>query len=237
MKNKFNKIGVIVLVVGALISSIVLSSCKDSRVEEVTINGNNNEEITVKNENSSVIEKASNEENTESTLNKENTENISTTENYGAKGASSTENYTIEEMLQYALEDEHLAYAEYNLIINELGAERPFTNIIKAEEKHIEEVEMLYNAYDIEIPEIDASENIILPNSIEEALDAGVNAEIENIAMYEKFLAQDIPDDIREVFENLKKGSQSHLAAFQGKNGQGEGAGKSAGNKGGNRRN
>ncbi|WP_461207710.1 hypothetical protein [Clostridium sp. DL1XJH146] len=210
MKNKFKKIGVTVLIIGTLITGIVLTGCKNNQLDETTTNISSNEEMDVKSENSNE------------------------TENYGAKGASTTEDYTIKEMLQYALEDEHLAYAEYELIINELGAERPFTNIIKAEEKHIEEVEILYDAYDMEIPEVDASEHIILPNSIEEALYAGVDAEIENIAMYEKFLSQDIPDDIREVFVALKEASESHLAAFEGSNGQGEGAGQSGGNRGSN---
>lgn len=33
--------------------------------------------------------------------------------------------------------------------------------------------------------------------------------------MYEKFLAQDIPDDIREVFEELMNASKNHLEAFK----------------------
>lgn len=143
------------------------------------------------------------------------TVSFASTSEYGAKGTEEQIEYSLEDMLQYALEDEELAYAEYELIINELNADRPFTNIIRAEATHIEAVKNLYDTYDLEIPEINASEHVVLPSSIEEALATGVTAEIENIAMYEKFLAQELPDDVRYVFEALKKGSESHLQAFQ----------------------
>ena len=43
--------------------------------------------------------------------------------------------------------------------------------------------------------------------------------------MYESFLSQDLPDDVREIFEYLQKASESHLAAFEGNNGNGQGMG------------
>ena len=135
---------------------------------------------------------------------------------FGALGASDKESYTIEEMLRYAIEDEYLAHAEYELIINELDGSRPFTNIIKAEERHIEEIEALYEAYGLELPAIDPSDYVVLPGSLQEALEAGVTAEINNIAMYEVFLDQkDLPEDIEAVFEALKRASESHLKAFE----------------------
>lgn len=133
---------------------------------------------------------------------------------YGAKGAEDRTTYSLEEMLKYAIEDEYLARAEYDLIIDEFGADRPFTNIIKAEEKHIEELEELYETYELDIPSVDPSEHLVVPATIDAAFEAGVQAEIENIAMYEKFLATELPDDVRDVFEELKKGSESHLKAF-----------------------
>ncbi len=142
------------------------------------------------------------------------------TTDFGAAGASNDTTYTLEEMLEYAIEDEYLAYAEYELIIEELNASRPFTNIIKAEKAHIEIVETLFKAYDLPLPEIDASSYIILPDSINDALEEGVKAEIANIAMYEAFLKEDLPEDIKLAFENLKRASEFHLAAFEGNNGQ-----------------
>lgn len=150
---------------------------------------------------------------------------------YGALGASDDSSFTLEGMLHYAIEDEYLAQAEYELIIEELDATRPFTNIIKAEETHIKMVEGLYAAYGLELPIVDPSDYLATPESIEAALGAGVDAEIANIAMYETFLKQELPDDVREVFEYLKKASESHLDAFEGNNG-GSGNQASANNRG-----
>ncbi len=71
-------------------------------------------------------------------------------------------------------------------------------------------------SYDFEIPEVNPSSHIILPETIDAAFTAGVQAEIDNIALYEKFLADnDVPDDIRSVFEYLIAGSEKHLSAFE----------------------
>lgn len=136
-------------------------------------------------------------------------------EDYGAHGAELKTEFTLEEMMQYALEDEYLAYAEYELIINEMNLTRPFSNIIRAEATHIGYMEDLYETYGFELPSIDPSEHVVLPESANAAFLAGVDAEIINIAMYDKFLEQELPDDVRLVFEHLKAGSESHLSAFQ----------------------
>ena len=68
---------------------------------------------------------------------------FASSEDYGASGASDETGFTLEAMLQYAIEDEYLAYAEYDLIINELDAARPFTNILKTKETHTKLIERL----------------------------------------------------------------------------------------------
>jgi hypothetical protein len=50
---------------------------------------------------------------------------------------------------------------------------------------------------------------------LKSAFETGVEAEIDNIKMYEKFLTAKLPDDIRDTFERLKKASGNHLRAFQ----------------------
>ena len=137
------------------------------------------------------------------------------TQDYGHIGAANDTEYTLEEMLQYAIQDEYLALSEYEYIITNLGADRPFSNIMKAEQSHIDAIELLYNTYGISIPVVDPSSLLYLPVSVEEALTIGVQAEIDNIAMYEAFLSQDLPDDVRITFENLQKASESHLSAFE----------------------
>ena len=130
-------------------------------------------------------------------------------------GIGKDEDYTLEEMLIYAIQDEYLARAEYELIMNEFGEQRPFSNIIRSEEYHIELLKPLFEKYNVSIPEDNSREYVVLPEDIKAALKTGVKAEVENIAMYEKFLEENIPDDIANVFEELKRGSENHLRAFE----------------------
>jgi len=135
---------------------------------------------------------------------------------FGASGALQREGYTLEEMLIYAVQDEFLARAEYAAIISEWGVDRPFTNIIRSENQHIAALTPLFERHGFEMPEDTAAQHIVMPDSLEHAFSIGVEAEIENIAMYLTFLAQDnLPDDVRWVFEALMRGSENHLRAFE----------------------
>jgi hypothetical protein len=123
--------------------------------------------------------------------------------------------YSLEEMLVYAIQDEYLAKAEYELIISEYGEIRPFINIVEAEQTHIDMLLPLFETYNIQVPENNADELVVLPESITSALATGVEAEEMNIAMYKTFLNQEnLPDDVRAVFEYLINASENHLNAF-----------------------
>ena len=123
--------------------------------------------------------------------------------------------YSLEDMLTAALLDEYLAQATYEQIINTYGDVKPFTNIVLAEQQHINLLLPLFETYGITVPENQAASQVVLPDSIASALATGVEAEKANIAMYEAFLAQDnLNDDVRSVFELLKTASNHHLAAF-----------------------
>ncbi|MEN8208704.1 MAG: DUF2202 domain-containing protein [Candidatus Fermentibacteria bacterium] len=134
---------------------------------------------------------------------------------FGATGAEADSSLTLEDMLNYAIEDEFAARAEYEMIIDEFGEIRPFTNIMRAEEAHIAMLEPLFEEYGFEIPEDNSASHIVLPESLESAFEIGVEAEMVNIAMYDSFLAGELPDDVRDVFEHLKTGSEHHLRAFE----------------------
>ena len=134
---------------------------------------------------------------------------------FGAKAALETSSLTLPEMLTYAIQDEYLARAEYALIITKYGSIRPFSNIIKAEERHISYLIPLFEHYGYDVPEDIADEYVIIPQDIKTSLELGVNAEIENIAMYESFLKKDLPEDVRDIIERLKAASENHLRAFR----------------------
>ena len=134
---------------------------------------------------------------------------------FGAKGAQGKTDLTIEEMLTYAIQDEYLARAEYELIMAEHGSIRPFTNIMAAEERHIEWVAEIIGKYGYALPEDTAAEHVVLPESLRSSFETGVQAEIDNIAMYESFLQAELPGDVRDLFERLKQASENHLRAFR----------------------
>lgn len=135
---------------------------------------------------------------------------------YGSTGAlNESETITLEEMLVYAIQDEYAALAEYELIMDEFDVTTPFSNIARSELTHISWLEPLFDAYGFEIPENTASDHVILPSTLLEAYETGVQAEILNIDMYEKFLETDLPSDVEVVFEALMNASENHLASFE----------------------
>jgi len=136
---------------------------------------------------------------------------------YGSASALADESLTLNEMLTYAIQDEYAAKAEYLEILNTYGQVKPFSSIIKAETKHISSLIPLFETNGIAIPINDADSHVVLPGSLNESYVVGVEAEIKNIAMYDSFLEEDLPSDVRTVFESLKAASESHLAAFQRK--------------------
>lgn len=138
-----------------------------------------------------------------------------TLEGYGAKGAFSDKDMSIGDMLTYAAQDEYLARAEYAAVIEEFNVTRPYSNILKSEETHLEYLKSIHEIYKLEFPNDDSSAQLVIPTSLLAAAKTGVQAEIDNIAMYEQFLSYDLPEDIRNVFVTLMNGSKNHLTAYQ----------------------
>ena len=136
-------------------------------------------------------------------------------EGYGAKGALADDDLSIADMLMYAVQDEYLAHGEYAAIISEFGSLSPYSNIIIAEETHIAALSEIYTAYGLPFPEDASSEHTAIPAGLPEAAQTGVQAEIDNIAMYERFLSYELPDSVRDVFNTLKAASEGHLSAFE----------------------
>jgi hypothetical protein len=121
-----------------------------------------------------------------------------------------------EEALRIALEDEYKAWSVYEQVIDDFGAVRPFTSIQKAEENHIAALETLFDRYGLEAPVNEWPGSIASFETLDQACAAGVQAEIDNAALYDQlFDMVDNPDIIR-VFSSLQQASQAkHLPAFE----------------------
>ncbi|MBV1708653.1 MAG: hypothetical protein KMY54_02235 [Erysipelothrix sp.] len=120
---------------------------------------------------------------------------------------------SVEDMLVYAMQDEVSAKAEYEALIEEFGAVRPITNILRAELRHIDALTPLLEAYGVDIG--DFVPTTAVPSSLDEAYQIGVDAEVKNIALYQSYLASELPEDVAAVFNRLATASTHHLDAFQ----------------------
>lgn len=137
-------------------------------------------------------------------------------QDYGAKGALQDSSITLEEALTYAIQDEYLAQARYDTIIAKFGSIRPFTQIKTAEQRHISALLSLFKKYNIKVPEDNAKQYTKEPGSLKEAFQAGVEGEVDNIAMYNKLASlSGLPQDVKVVMKQLGDASQNHLTAFR----------------------
>ncbi|MEI6875422.1 MAG: hypothetical protein WCL50_09885 [Spirochaetota bacterium] len=139
---------------------------------------------------------------------------------WGAKAASADNDLTIPDMLRYAIEDEYLARAEYAAIIEAHGSLAPFSNIVRTEVNHISWLVEAIGRAKLPVPTDEAEALVRVPSNMKEALAAGVEAEIANIAMYDSFLASSpiaAPANagLRNLFVRLRDASKNHLAAFR----------------------
>jgi hypothetical protein len=127
--------------------------------------------------------------------------------------ATNVKAISVEDMLVYAMQDEVAAKAEYEALIEKFGSVRPITNILRAELRHIDALTPLLETYGVDIG--DFVPTTVVPSSLDEAYQIGVDAEIKNIALYQTYLATELPEDVAAVFNRLATASTHHLEAFQ----------------------
>jgi hypothetical protein len=120
------------------------------------------------------------------------------------------------EALRMALNDEYKAWSVYGQVINDFGAVRPFTNIQKAEQQHIDALVTLFHRYGVDVPANEWPGTVPTFGTRAEACAAGVQAEIDNAALYDKLFGMVDNPDIIQVFTSLQQASETkHLPAFQ----------------------
>jgi hypothetical protein len=134
--------------------------------------------------------------------------------------------------LLFMWEEERLARDVYNAMYAKWGS-KVFTNIAtNGEQTHINSVKSMIDKYAVSITgytepavagvfinqDLQSLYNTLIAKgsvSVTEAYKVGVLIEETDIAdLDQRLLPTDLPADIRAVYENLRKGSYSHLAAF-----------------------
>ncbi|MGH1396096.1 MAG: ferritin-like domain-containing protein [Trichormus sp.] len=130
---------------------------------------------------------------------------------------SSTElNTQTQQAMIDAINDEYHARAFYTAVINKFGEVRPFSNIVHSEDRHVSLWNHLFSKYRLPIPADNFMGNVQTPDTLKAACQAGVESEIANVEMYDRFLEFVQESDLRAAFTQLRYVSQNHhLPAFQ----------------------
>jgi hypothetical protein len=121
--------------------------------------------------------------------------------------------------METAIQDEYRARETYAKVLADLGDLTPFLNIVSSEGQHIDAVAGLFLSRDLDVPasEWDAT-NVPVFESRALACAAAAEGEAATVAMYDALLllAEDLPDDVRTVFGNVRRAAlEDHLPAFQ----------------------
>lgn len=133
-----------------------------------------------------------------------------------------------------AVDDEYKARATYEQVLVDFGDVRPFSNIVEAEQRHIDALVQIFARYGLDVPPDPWPGRVARYGSLSEACAAGVQAEIENAALYDRLLADTTREDLLDTYRNLQRASQeNHLPAFQRCAERSEGRGRGGGGGGG----
>lgn len=121
--------------------------------------------------------------------------------------------------LDLALADERSAQATYQAILERFGEIRPFVNIVRAEQRHIDALLSVYARYHVPVPD-----DVVAVDPATHALDVaslcriGAAAETENVRLYDDVLLPAVAayPDISSVLRALRDASaNNHLPAFK----------------------
>ncbi len=132
----------------------------------------------------------------------------------------------LHEALDAALADERHAAAFYEAVMEVHGKKRPFSNIVLAERRHESMVLGLYPARQWTAPldtwkkqdkesKDDWLKRMAPPKTFGEAAKAAWQAEVDNVKLYDAWLKDELPADVKAVFTKLRDDSRDkHLPAF-----------------------
>jgi hypothetical protein len=116
-----------------------------------------------------------------------------------------------------ALQDEYRSESLYQRVLDDHGSVLPFANIVKAERMHASHLVDLLEAHGAPVPESNwTPAKSPSFKSVNEACVGSIQAEIDNIAVYDGLYGIDLPEDVLSTFQHLQMISREmHLPAFK----------------------
>lgn len=118
--------------------------------------------------------------------------------------------------LQDAILEEYGALNLYQGVMDTLGAGLPFTQIARSEQQHVNALLRQAQIYGVEAPANPGLAQPVSFDSLAEACQAGVQAEIADAALYDTLKAVTTHTSLLQVYDNLQSASlNQHLPAFE----------------------
>ena len=124
----------------------------------------------------------------------------------------------LQAVLVEALQEEYKAEMTYRRVLADFGEVAPFAFIAESEAQHVQALLGLFARRERTAPDsVWTLDNVAGFASVAAACAGGVAVEIEDGALYERYLSRDdLPSDVVNVFTNLQTASlDSHLPAFE----------------------
>ncbi len=123
---------------------------------------------------------------------------------------------TLESALGTVLQREQYALASYQNVVAQLGAVRPFTNVIQGEQQHVATLKALFAEHRLSVPTA-AVPGATAPATTAQACALGASIEHSLVSLYDEQLPKVASyADVHRALENLRTVSlENHLPAFE----------------------
>jgi hypothetical protein len=122
----------------------------------------------------------------------------------------------LKDVLTEAINEEYKARATYQAVVDKFGQVAPFTNILQAENSHVEAWKRVFQINGITVPADPHAGKIAAPVDVKAACVAGVAAEKEDVALYDRLMKETTDAEaLRVMTEQRKVSQENHLPAFE----------------------
>jgi len=121
-----------------------------------------------------------------------------------------------EAALQEAILEEYGALNLYQSVIDQFGSAYPISQIVPSEQQHVNALVRQADKYGVAVPANPGISQAPVFDTLAEACQAGVDAEIADAALYDTLKPVTTHTDLLQVYDRLQSASlDSHLSAFQ----------------------
>jgi rubrerythrin len=118
--------------------------------------------------------------------------------------------------LDEAIQEEYLARATYQAILDKFGQELPFVNIVRSEGQHISALSRQYTLHGLAVPADSWAGKVSAPATLKDAFTAAIQLEKGDAALYDKLLKQVTEPELTRVFTQLQSASLNmHLKSLE----------------------